>query len=69
MRLIEEDYVGCLMVFFLVGTTGSSLPQNVSSTSMVLRSVGHSADRQEFLYRGRDVDKPTTDLWPLCDDY
>ena len=29
---------------------------------MVLRSVGHSADRQEFLYRGQDVDKPTIDL-------
>ena len=37
--------------------------------SFLLRSVGHSADRQEFLYWGRDVDKPTTDLWPLCDGY
>ena len=35
----------------------------------MLRSVGRSADRQEFLYRGQDVDKPTTDLWPLCDIY
>ena len=34
----------------------------------VLRSVGHSADRQEFLYQGWDVDKSITDLWPLCDE-
>ena len=30
--------------------------------SSLLRSAGHSADRQEFLYQGQDVDKSITDL-------
>ena len=29
---------------------------------MLLRSVGHLADRQEFLYQGRDVGKSITNL-------
>ena len=48
--------------------TASPLRSPVTETGMwatrelMLCSVGHSADRQEFLYRGWDVDKSITDL-------
>ena len=63
MRSVWVDELTVLILDKPQVVLGHEMPSLLVVTDVgLLRSVGRSADRQVFLYRGQDVDKSITDL-------